>query len=115
VRSPGKAIHFLSDPDCTLALIGPHGTEAEALEQELGVPVYARATYETHPEVCDVILGDPRDFAAAYALHHVGEIIENIAGRHPGGRARRMLALVDGCVLEVRRSPRGWKARLRSG
>ncbi len=101
VRQPSQAVHFLADPDCILALIGPHGTDAEALEAELGVPVYARATYETHPELCQVTLGDPAEFAQAYVQRQVGEILEvtpeqTLAGQHGG-----MLALVDGCVLEV--------------
>ena len=101
VHNPGKAVLFLADPDCTLALLGPHGSDAEALEEELGVPVFARATYETHPEVCTITLGDPAEFTQTYRPFQVGDLVEVTPGDTLAGQHGAMLALVQGCVLEV--------------
>ncbi len=101
VQEPDKAVLFLADPACTLALLGPHGTEAAALEQELGVPVFARATYETHPEVCTISLGDPAELTKAYRPFHVDDIVEITPQDALVGQHGAMLALVQGCVLEV--------------
>ena len=105
VQSPkhaGQAIHVLLDPLSALAAVGPHGSEGEALEQELGVPVYVRATHAIHPESYYVTFGDPAQFEKEYQRHKVGQILEiapdqAVVSAEPGF----LLALVDGCLLEV--------------
>lgn len=101
LKEPKKAVHIEADPQCTLAVIGPHGTEAEALEQELGVPIFARATYEIHPESYEVTLGDPQQFRKQFLQHQAGQVLEISPGQTLVGPHGSLLALVDGCLLEV--------------
>jgi ribonuclease G len=100
-RDPQQAVHVVADPLCTLALIGPHGSEAEALEEELGVPVYARATYAIHPESYELSLGDKGAFRQQYGRFQRGQVVTIEPRDMLRGRHSAFLALVEGCVLEV--------------
>jgi ribonuclease G len=100
-KEKAQAAHILADPQCILALIGEHGEEVEALQKELGIPIYARATYETHPEDCILTLGEPEAFEKQYGNHKVGEIIEVKPSDALPGQHGALLALVEGWVVEI--------------
>lgn len=105
LQHPGRAVHVVMDPQCTLAFIGQHGSEVEALEKELGVPVYARATREIHPEAYEVELGDPGEYQRVFLPFEGEQVVEVepwqvVRGSHGG-----LLALVEGTILEVPELP----------
>ncbi len=101
LKEPGRAVQVLADPQCILALIGPHGAEAEALEAELGVPVYARATRDIHPEMWEVSLEDPEVAQRTQVKHKAGQVVEVRPEDVLQGQQGGLLALVDGVILEV--------------
>jgi len=67
----------------------------------LGVPIFARATYEIHPESYEVTLGDPQQFRKQFLQHQAGQVLEISPGQTLVGPHGSLLALVDGCLLEV--------------
>ncbi len=92
----GAAV-VVADPMVCLALIGPHGTEAEKLEDEFSFGLFIRATRDIHPEEFEIVptsrqqvrhhnAGDPLTIEAEDVL----------AVPHAG-----LLAIVDGYLLEV--------------
>jgi ribonuclease G len=104
-QRPGEAVHVLLDPQSALALVGPQGTEAEALEKDLGVPIYVRATRGIHPESYEIERGLAPAFADAYLPFQLDQIVEIEPYQLLRGNHGNLLALVDGCLLEAPELP----------
>ena len=102
LEKPKQAIHVLLDPLCALALIGPQGEEAEALENEVGVPVYVRATRAIHPESYEIEQGPQEEFRKRFMSFRAEAVLEVTSEQIFRGQQHPDLrALVEGCVLEV--------------
>ncbi|NLO73796.1 MAG: Rne/Rng family ribonuclease [candidate division WS1 bacterium] len=102
LEKPKQAIHVLLDPLCALALIGPQGEEAEALENEVGVPVYVRATRAIHPESYEIEQGPQEEFRKRFMSFRAEAVLEVTPEQILRGQQHPDLrALVEGCVLEV--------------
>ena len=95
------AVLVTADPLACMALIGPHGSAIEPLERELGLQIFVRATQDIHPEEFEITaksseqlrqelrLFEPRSTAT---IHAEGILAIPHAG---------LVALVDGCIIEV--------------
>ncbi len=92
----GAAV-VVADPMVCLALVGPHGTGAEQLEDELSFDLFIRATRDIHPEEYEIVP------TSLQQVHHykVDDCLtinndDLLAVPHAG-----LLAIVDGYLVEV--------------
>ncbi len=96
----GAAV-VIADPIVSLAIVGPHGTGATELEQELGMKLFVRASEEIHPEQFDLRPGDPRELAEEYRRYDVGEIIQINSDQMLSVPHAGLIANVHGYIVEV--------------
>ena len=92
----GAAV-VVADPMVCLALVGPHGTGAEQLEDELSFDLFIRATRDVHPEEYEIVstsLHQVRHHEVDDCLTINNEDV--LAVPHAG-----LLAIVDGYLVEV--------------
>ncbi len=87
----------VADPMVCLALVGPHGTEAETLQEQLSFELFIRATRDIHPEEFEITPTTRQQVRHYQVGDHL--TINNddvLAVPHAG-----LLAIVDGYLVEV--------------
>jgi len=92
----GAAV-VVADPMVCLALVGPHGTEAEKLGDEFSFELFIRATRDIHPEEFEIVPTSRQQVRHHEVDDHL--TINNddvLAVPHAG-----LLAIVDGYLVEV--------------
>ena len=95
------AVLVVADPMVCLALVGPHGTSIEALEQEIGRQVFVRATSEIHPEEFNIVPKNLQDLRRELQLHKVGDTVTITADDVLSVPYVGLLATVNGYIIEV--------------
>jgi len=92
----GAAV-VVADPMVCLALVGPHGTEAEKLEDEFSFELFIRATRDIHPEEYEIVPTSRQQVRDHEVDDHLTINNDDIlAVPHAG-----LLAIVDGYLVEV--------------
>lgn len=96
----GAAV-VIADPLVSLTIVGPHGTGATELEEELGMKLFVRASEEIHPEQFELRPGDPQKLAQEYRRYAVGEIIQISSEQILSVPQAGLIASVYGYIVEV--------------
>ncbi len=98
-EEPAYAV--VAAPSTTLALIGPHGEEAAALEEELGVQLFIRANEHFHPERYEITADNVRALRRRLVTYRVGSKLtiqpEQVLRVPQAG----LVACVGGYIVEV--------------
>jgi len=91
----------IADPMVCLALVGPHGTEAEQLKKEFDFELFIRATQDIHPEEFETLLCSRSEVGERIRQHNVGDYLtiraEDVLSVPSGG----LLGVVNGYIVEV--------------
>ncbi len=91
----------IADPMVSLAIVGPHGTVATELEEELGIKLFVRASEEIHPERYEIKPDDPDRLRQEYRRYDVGDIIQISSEQVLPVPQAGLVANVHGYIVEV--------------
>ncbi|MEC9488136.1 MAG: Rne/Rng family ribonuclease [Halanaerobium sp.] len=100
-----QAILVEVNPRVAARLIGPRGSNLEALERELGIDIYIRGDDEKHLEEVEVVETGPKDILRKMALPvKEGEILRLKIEEQHANNSEDAIARKDGYIINIPRA-----------
>ena len=91
----------VADAMVAMALVGPGGHEIEALEKELGLAIFVRATSDIHPEQFEIHPDTLEKLRSEELPYRVNGTLEIKADQVLPIPQAGLIALVNGHIVEV--------------